>query len=461
MSDAAPKTGTIERFLLPLHEFRDAVTDHHRLGKVPARLRELAQRIFARKSLDVAITHPAAWGVRPSEPTSGEQVIWVWPEMAYGFLHGIAALGRRLGHDWVADRPQQHWKIVHFFGYDNSFYHAILYPVLYRHAYPGWNPDIDYHVNEFYLLEGAKFSTSRRHAIWGKDVLSPATVDAIRFYLARTRPEGRRTNFDRRDFETQTEEVLVKKWQGWLQGLGGRIEDRYGGRAPDAGIWTPEHWSFLARLELRLRAMTACLDADDMSLNRAAAELDALIDDVVRFSRTEGLLADVPPLKDVARTAIALELAAARLLSRVAAPLMPRFAARLAAALGDAAPATWPSEVSLVPPGQTVNLASCTFFQSTQPAPATASLLPWLTGTLRETLQVAPDVDLAESSLARLGLGSLQAITLQYRLLEEFGIDVTLEELLEERRLSSLGQFLAGRVQDPAPPVRVVEGAMS
>jgi methionyl-tRNA synthetase len=46
--------------------------------------------------------------------------------MSYGFLHGIEALGGRLGRDWQAVTPEQDWKLVHFFGYDNSFYHAVL-----------------------------------------------------------------------------------------------------------------------------------------------------------------------------------------------------------------------------------------------------------------------------------------------------------------------------------------------
>jgi methionyl-tRNA synthetase len=459
LSDAPPRPGTIERFLLPLREFRGVVAEHHRIGKVPARLRELADRVFARETLDLAITHPASWGVRPDEATAGQQVIWVWPEMAYGFLHGIAALGRRLGESWAADVPQQDWKIVHFFGYDNSFYHAILYPVLYRHAYPHWAPDIDYNVNEFYLLEGSKFSTSRRHAIWGKDVLSPATVDAVRYYLARTRPEGRRTNFDRRAYETEVEEVLIGKWQAWLQDLGRQVQSRYGGRAPDAGVWVPEHWAFLARLGTRLRAIAGYLDADDMSLNGAAAELDGLVDDVLRFSRAQSYLADLTPFKDVARTAVALELAAARLLSRIAAPVMPRFAAKLADALGDPEPTTWPAEATLLPPGQRIDLAERAFFHVREPAPATAdrSLLPWLTTVLRDSLKLPDESDLAGSSLAQLGLGSLQAITLQYRLLEEFGIDITLEDLLEERKLASLGQLLAERLSQPIEAKRELE----
>ena len=40
------------------------------------------------------------------------------------------------------------------------------------------------------------------------------------------------------------EQTLVGTWQRWLNDLGARIEKRYGGSAPDAGIWTPEHTAF-------------------------------------------------------------------------------------------------------------------------------------------------------------------------------------------------------------------------
>src|SRR5690606_28687530 len=158
-SQAPPRRADVERYTLGLHEFAEVVADHHRLGRVPARLRELAERVFDRERLDLPVTHPSAWGVAPAEDALDGQVVWVWPEMSYGFLHGIERLGADLGERWSRDEPDRDWKIVHFFGYDNSFYHSILYPVLYRLAFPEWNPDIDYHLNEFYLLEGEKFST--------------------------------------------------------------------------------------------------------------------------------------------------------------------------------------------------------------------------------------------------------------------------------------------------------------
>lgn len=444
-SDAEPRHGTITRYTLPLHELRDTVTAHHHSGRAPARIRELADRLFQRERLDMAITHPAEWGVRPAEAEAPEgQVIWVWLDLAYGWLHNIQLLGEKLGKDWRAAAPRDDWKIVHFLGYDNTFYHSILSPALYKLAYPGWTPDIDYHVNEFYELDSAKFSTSRRHAVWGKDVLGPHSVDAVRFHLARTRPEGRRTNFTVEDYEATVRDTLVGTWQRWLNDLGSRVEKRYGGTVPDAGIWTPEHTGFLSRLTARLSALTGSLGQDGFSLNEAAKALHGIVEDAIAFARCEDAAAEIEEWKDEARTAIALELAAARLLAHGAAPVMPRFASRLAAALGEPPPSEWPKIVTLVPAGTRVDLARQVFFGASAPQSEPAEpLLPWLSGLVREALTLQGDEPIGHRRLVELGMESLQCIVLQYKILEETGADVTVEDLLGDRTVAELAAFLA------------------
>lgn len=449
-SAAAPRRGRLARWSLPLHTFRDDIAAHHRLGRVPARLRELSARLFRRSGLDIPLSHPSAWGVPPAEADVAGQVIWVWPEMSYGFLHGIQRLGARLGEDWQAAQPQQDWKVVHFFGYDNSFYHSVLYPVLYRLAFPGWEPDIDYHVNEFYLLEGSKFSTSRRHAVWGKDILGPDSVDAVRYFLAATRPEGRRTDFRRAAYESALDDTLIGTWQSWLNDLGARIDKRHGGTAPDAGTWTPEHSAFLGRLGARLAAVTGSLGPDGFSLNQAAAELDGIVADTVRFSRQEAVLADTEGWDSEARTALALELAAARLLAHAAAPLMPRFAARLAGTLGMPEPGVWPRTVDLVPPDSEIRLADAVFFRPASAA-ATSRLTPWLSGLVRTLLQLPQEEPVEDTGLGRLGASSLQAVTLQYQILDGLDVDISVDELLGSPDL----QALAAAIEERAEPAAV------
>lgn len=448
-----PVVGPQSRYLLPLHEYAKNVEQHHRLGRVPARLRELAERLFAHERVDVPISHPSEWGVAPAENTVSGQVIWVWPEMSYGFLHGIAELGGRLNTGWQAHEPQPDWKIVHFFGYDNSFYHAILYPVLYQLAYPQWTPDIDYHVNEFLLLDGAKFSTSRRHAIWGKEILSPDTVDAVRYYLSRVRPEGRRTNFELSAYEATVRDTLVGGWQQWLHGLGRRIAQTYGGTAPDAGNWTAEHTAFLGRLNARLLAMSNAMGPDGFSLNQASAELDGIVADVCRFVDQESRVAQSASWRDEARTAIALELAAAKLLATCATPVMPRFAAKLAQALGADPIRTWPSTVTLVEPGSPISLIEQIFFREpgAEGEVVEPEHLDWLSQSVTALLQVSGGV--SGQTLTELGATSLHAVTLQYQILEHCDVEVSIEDLLGSATVRDLaaGLVRSGATTDVLP----------
>src|SRR5262249_52423553 len=151
--------------------------------------------------------------------------------------------------------------------------------------------------------------------------------------------------------------------------------------------------------------------------------------------------AGLPDWADETRTAIALELAAANLLAHCAAPVMPRFAAKLAAALGQEEPTKWPELVTLVAPGTKINLAGQVFFQD--PVESSGDLLPWLTGVVEEALAGEGGEPDAESTLVALGLNSMQAIALQYQILQRTGVDVAIDDLLGDRTLAELAELLA------------------
>lgn len=159
-------------------------------------------------------------------------------------------------------------------------------------------------------------------------------------------------------------------------------------------------------------------------------------------------MAEAEGWHDEARTAIALELAAARLLAHGAAPVMPRFAGRLAAALGMPAPACWPTAAELLAPGSRVELADQVFFGAA-PAPADRPrLLDWLTELVTVSLRLteAP----ADATLIDLGASSLQTVALQYQILEGLGVDVLVDELLGELDLSAVAALLEERAGEAA-----------
>lgn len=364
LSDMPPRQGEIERYTIHLGDFKNVVQIHHKRGKISPKLQQLAESILTRKDFSIPITHPAEWGVTPIEPLEDKQVIWAWPEMAYGFLYSIGELGRRLGRDWCPLQPQADWKIVHFFGYDNSFYHSILYPILYHLAFPEWQCDIDYNENEFYLLDGLKFSTSKRHVIWAKDIVTPDNVDAFRYYLAWTRGEQERTNFSLVDFYHCVDQILVGQWQFWLTEIGNHVHNDFAGRVPDAGSWTPSQIGYLNSLENFLSTIKTFYDANSFSLNHVIDELNALVKAALQFSKSYKRIRSSVSNHDEYRTAVALELATAALLAKITAPLMPQFASRLGEALGGLQVDNWPMSVELIVVGNKIDLSNRIFFKT-------------------------------------------------------------------------------------------------
>lgn len=74
-------------------------------------------------------------------------------------------------------------------------------------------------ANYFCNLQGEKFSTSRKHAIWAEDIvkLTPAHSDAVRLFLAKNSPEEARTNFEIAEFIELVNTELVGTLQPKIQ----------------------------------------------------------------------------------------------------------------------------------------------------------------------------------------------------------------------------------------------------
>ncbi|TIL22102.1 MAG: cupin domain-containing protein [Mesorhizobium sp.] len=353
-SAEAPVVGSVLRAEFALERCYDNIDRHLRASGAAVRIMDLFARVRQRGDFSVPITHPSDWGL-PAEGLPG-QVIWVWPEMAFGFLYKIQALARLLGRDWNAATPSNDWQIVHFFGFDNSFYHAIIYPALYAEVFSNWTPRIRYHVNEFYLLDGQKFSTSRVHAVWGKEVLCPKRVDAVRLHLGLTRPEGERTNFTLDALRRTEDEVFQGIWLNWLDALHGEIKKDFGGCVPDAGDWAPADRAFFARIEIHRAAMERAYSDDGFSLRGAAAQACDFVRDCVIYRQAQDYAAARRLYPARTRTSLALQATAAAILAQTLAPLMPRFASTLARGIDGVSTETWPTSVRRLAPGTILDL---------------------------------------------------------------------------------------------------------
>ena len=324
-----------------------------------ARARALCEWVLHDAPAELPVTHPGAWGMPVPLPGWEDQRLHVYAEEAFGYLALVRDLALRdpeLANDalWQGEGTE----VVQFMGFDNVYFHGILNPALF-YAHGGVQPPRTLVVNEFYHLDGSKFSTSRNHAIWGRELLAVAAPDLVRFYLAWSAPEREQTNFTLADFGDTVRRELVDGWQSWLRDLGRRLDAATAGQGPDAAPLTAEQHAFAGELRALHAEVTAGCEPATFSLQRAARALCEVARRARRFGADQEGWARVPSRTAERRAALGLELAAARALAVLATPVMPDFGARLLADLdAAAAPATWDGALDGVRPGARVRLAA-------------------------------------------------------------------------------------------------------
>ena len=133
-------------------------------------------------------------------------------------------------------------------------------------------------LNRFLLLEGSKFSTSRRHAIWTREVTEVIDSDVVRHYLARVSPDGAETDFRVAELVALANEHLVhglqrRALQAWELVDAWLVSARPGTtnvvpREQPAGVW-------VGHLEELLERQRAALDPRRMRLAGVVEALDA------------------------------------------------------------------------------------------------------------------------------------------------------------------------------------------
>jgi methionyl-tRNA synthetase len=344
-----------KRLFFPLAPYAQRLREHLSRASMGSHLAALWDTMLGQGLPEIPITHPSDWGLPVPVPGFDGQRLYAWFEMAPGYLSAtqemLAGLGRGGGWEdwWRSDEAA----VVQFFGFDNGYFHTILFTA----EMIAYDPEIRlpaaFVVNEFYRLEGEKFSTSRSHAIWGREALDHLPADALRYYLCRDRPESEQSNFRLRDFRDTAARQLAGRWQSWLLQLARRVRDGHDGAAPECAAPTANQERFAVELRQLLGAATRGYQEDGFSPRRVIAACDALVQAAGAFGAAEAFWRR--EAADRRCTAVALELAAAATLAVLASPVMPGFGARLWSELGFAsppAPGDWPAEPVAVPAGQ-------------------------------------------------------------------------------------------------------------
>jgi methionyl-tRNA synthetase len=109
--------------------------------------------------------------------------------------------------EWVRTWQEQFDGLWHFNGIDNAFYFAVLYPAIFAAAGLAEPQMRGATVNELFLLEGLKFSSSRNHALWANEFLAAEDPELVRLFLSWHRPDRYETNFTEESFRAFSKHV--------------------------------------------------------------------------------------------------------------------------------------------------------------------------------------------------------------------------------------------------------------
>jgi methionyl-tRNA synthetase len=214
-------------------------------------------------------------------------------------------------------------------GFETGFQYGASFNSLLLASPLGWGPIWASVANEFYLLDGKKFSTTRNHAVWGSELLARVPSDPVRFYLALTNPETEQTNFVLDEFRDTSDRLLTGPWN--------RLHERLGRALAAPGCPAgarPVPDGYAARLDKVAQEVQAALTVETFSLIRAARAVAGHLEELAAR-------ADRLPSSD--ERELAAVLAGLKALALFAEPILPRFAARLQDSLqqGLATDRTW------------------------------------------------------------------------------------------------------------------------
>ncbi|MBV8993579.1 MAG: class I tRNA ligase family protein, partial [Pseudonocardiales bacterium] len=306
---AATEQRDVEILVLPLEEYRERFTRFYtrRRSTMRPRVLHFVDEMLAQPLPDFPVSYPADWGILVPFDGFVGQVFNVWAEMLPGLTHMAEAARKSRAPESAEDvwAKDSGYELVQFLGYDNTFYFSLAHLGLIL-SHGGMIEPTAIITNEFCHLDGAKFSTSRRHLIWARDLIVKYGADNVRFYLALNNPEHQSSNF--------TEAEFLKTVETRLRGPLTVIDDALTTYAGTSSVDSSAN-ALLARYRDRmLRAYTL----ETFSLRQAAESTANLL----------GLLATR------AASDPALAVHGLRVIAELAAPLLPGLAEELQTRLG-------------------------------------------------------------------------------------------------------------------------------
>jgi len=295
-----------------------------------------------------AMTRDIDWGV--PVPLDGwrdnpNKRLYVWFDAVIGYLSASIEWARRSGDPdaWRAWWTEPSAESFYFMGKDNVTFHAQIWPAQLlgydgrgaKGGRPGPYGQLQLPTeivsSEFLTMEGRKFSSSRAHVLYVRDVLSRYSADSLRYFLSAAGPETQDTDFTWSEFVRRNNDELVAAW-GNLVNRSLSFTAKNFGEIPSAGDLTDVDHALLATTEAAYADVGAHLEHSRMKHALTAA--------MATVAEANKYLSESAPWKlresdpERARTILHVALQAVSDCNTLLAPFLPHSAQQVHQLLG-------------------------------------------------------------------------------------------------------------------------------
>ncbi len=194
-----------------------------------------------------AITRDLKWGVPFPLPEGEGKVFYVWFDAPIGYLSSTVEWAEKHG---TPEAWKEWWKddveLVHFIGKDNISFHCVIWPAVLLGQDERFPMPANVPANEFYNLEGRKFSTSEGWYLDIVDFMKKYPPDTLRWTLARGAPETRDTQFTWKEYQVRVNSELLGNFGNLASRVLKFIKARFSGTIPERGALSDNESAALA-----------------------------------------------------------------------------------------------------------------------------------------------------------------------------------------------------------------------
>jgi methionyl-tRNA synthetase len=339
----------------------------------PPLARAIAYKHLDEGLIDRGITRDLAWGfpvLKDGLPRPGfeDKVYYVWFDDVIGYIGITAEWADAEDADWERwwrlDKGADDVRYLQFMGKDNVPFHTVNFPSTILGSGEPWKMVDMLKAFNWLNWYGSQFSTSRKRGVFMDQALDLAPPDAWRWYLTANSPEGSDTTFTWEQFQSAVNRDLADVLGNFVNRILKFCDTRFDSTVPAGGEAGPIEQRLYTDVSAKLAELTEQMEAVEMRKSAQALRALWVLGNEYLQEAAPWTAIKTDPDRAAAVVRTALNLVA--LFARVSAPIIPFAAEKIAEAVGEPYPPTWPgpdatAELLRLEPGRAIRTPEVLF----------------------------------------------------------------------------------------------------